>query len=50
MPPEDRVRSDEGHRPAITTQHPRERGDERAVLPFEPRTRDLASQYRELMT
>ncbi len=49
MPAQDRLWSDEEHRPAVTTQHPRERAQERAVGGFEARTRDLALQDRELM-
>ncbi len=50
MPAQNRVRSHEEHRPAITTEHTSERGEERTVLQLETRTRDLASQHSELMT
>jgi hypothetical protein len=49
MPAQDRLWSDEEHRPAVTTQHARERAQERALGGFEARTRDLALQDRELV-
>ena len=45
----DRVRSDEEDRPAVTAEHASERGEDRAVVGFEARTRDLALQHGELM-
>jgi hypothetical protein len=38
MPAQDRVGSDEEDRPAVTTEHPRERGDDGAFVGFETRT------------
>ena len=49
MPTQDRVRSDEEDRTAITAEHASERGEDRAVVGFEARTRDLALQHGELM-
>ena len=36
-------------RPAVTTEHTRQRGEDRPVVGFETRTRDLALEHRELM-
>ena len=49
MPTEDRVRSDEEDRPAVAAEHASERGEDRSVLGFEARSRDLALQDGELM-
>jgi hypothetical protein len=49
MPTEDRVRSDEEDRPAVTIERTRERGENRSVEEFEARTRDLTLPDRELM-
>jgi hypothetical protein len=49
MPTQDRVRSDEEDRPAITAEHASERGEDRSVLRFEARSGDLALQDGELM-
>jgi hypothetical protein len=50
MPPQQRVWLDHEDRPAVTAEYARERAKERAVVGFETRTRDLASQHGELMT
>jgi hypothetical protein len=50
VPAQDRVRSKKEDRPAVATEHTRERGEQSTVVWFEKRTGDLASQHRELMT
>ena len=49
MPTEDCVRSDEEDWPAVAAEHASERGEDRSVLGFEARSRDLALQDAELM-
>jgi hypothetical protein len=48
-PLEDRGRSDDEDRPAVTAEHSRQRGEDRSVVGFEARTVDLALQDGELM-
>jgi hypothetical protein len=50
MPLQDRVRSHEEHRPAITTERPRQPAQHGPVGGFEPRARDLTMKHSELMT
>jgi hypothetical protein len=49
MPAQDRVGSDEEDRPAVTAEHTRERSEDRSVVGFEARPRNLAVQHGELM-
>src|SRR5205823_15116249 len=49
MPTQDRVRSDEEDRPAVTAEHASERGEDRSVDGFEAGPGDLALQHRELV-
>ena len=49
MPTQDRVGLHQEDRPAVTAEHTSERGEDRTVVGFEARTRDLALQDRELM-
>ena len=49
MPTQDRVGLHHEDRPALTAEHTRERGEDRAVVGFEAWTRDLALQHGELV-
>jgi Transposase, Mutator family len=50
MPTQQRVGLHQKHRPAVTAEPTRERGEDRAVVGFEGRARHLTAQDRELMT
>ena len=50
MPTQNRVGLDEKDRPAVTTNDPRQRTQERAIFGLETRTGDLALQDHELVT
>jgi hypothetical protein len=49
MPTQDRLRPDHEDGPAVTAEPTRERGEDRTVVGFSPRTRDLALEYGELV-
>ena len=49
MPTKDCVRPDEEDWPAITAEHADTRGEDRSVLGFQARSRDLAFHDGELM-
>jgi hypothetical protein len=49
MPSQERVGLHEEDRPAVTVEHTSEPGEERPVVVFEARSRDLTLQDRELV-